>query len=177
MIFTHNWTSAVFLFFCFVLSETRDTHRHRHRHYYPEESEDGEQSDDNYCHHEFRMSLYNPMVVIQSSLLPHPSHPEKESCTIEVSGQNYHGTKYKISYYFNRLIFHSNDAFIRIKNGRKSQTINQMRGSFIHGKHESSLTVYPFNETFILIELSDGFLFHNNTFEMIFTAYLGSYLT
>ena len=167
-----NWfhVSILFFFCCVISTKTREVHRHRHRHYYPEESEEGSQVD---CHHEFRISLQNPMVVIQSSLLPHPFHPQKESCSIDVSSKSYLGSKYKISYYFNRLIFHSNDAFIRIKNGRKSQTIDRDRGSFIHDKHESIITVHPNNETFIMIELSDGFLSHNNTFEMVFTAFTG----
>ena len=142
----------------FVLTDSREVrHRHRHRHYYPQESGEGGQFDDNVCHFEFNISLDDPMVVIQSSNLPHPSHHNLESCSIGVFGEN-SNTKYKISYYFNSLILHT-DAFIRIKNGRKSQTINRLRGSFIHGKHESSLSVHPYNESFILMEMSDGFPF------------------
>lgn len=174
MSWSHFSVTLLIVFFVFVLvMETREIHKHRHRHHHPPESEEGEQVDGNVCHHDFRISLHNPMVVVQSSFLPHPSHPQLESCTIDVTGQNYLSSKYKISYYFNRLIFHSNDAFIRVKNGRKSQTINRMRGSLIHGKHESSLSVEPHNETLISIELSEGFLFHNNTFEIVFTAYIG----
>lgn len=160
-------------FVLLVITETREIHKHHLRHYHPPESESGDVGEP-FCRHEFRISLHNPMVVVQSSFLPHPSHPLLESCSIDVFGQNYQSSKYKISYYFNRLIFHSSNAFIRIKNGRKSQTINRMRGSFILGKHESSLSVEPYNETLISIELSEGFLFHNNTFEIVFTAYIGS---
>lgn len=166
-----SWTHYASLLVLFVLVDSREIYRHRH--YHPEESEDGGQDNDNFCHHEYRISLHNPMLIVQSSLLPHPSHPKLESCSIGVSGQNYQSSIYRISYYFNSLIFQSNDAFIRIKNGRKSQTINRMRGSFIHDRHESSLAVNPYNETFILMELSDGFLYHNNTFEIVFTAYIG----